>query len=88
MDTSSQNILLLGLLQFLLYWIFNLPILKKKKWNFPLLFTLATFLSIIFRWNDIQILQGKTSADIRLLAVLGSLFIVLVFNVYYNIILL
>ena len=49
-----------------------------------LLFTLATFLSIIFRWNDIQILQGKTSADIRLLAVLGSLFIVLVFNVYYN----
>ena len=45
---------------------------------------IATFLSIIFRWNDIQILQGKTSADIRLLAVLGSLFIVLVFNVYYN----
>ena len=84
MDTSSQNILLLGLLQFLLYWIFNLPILKKKKWSFPILFTLATFLSIIFRWNDIQILQGKTSADIRLLAVLGSLFIVLVFNVYYN----
>lgn len=84
MDTSSQNILLLGLLQFLLYWIFNLPILKKKKWSFPLLFTLATILSIIFRWNDIQILQGKTSADIRLLAVLGSLFIVLVFNVYYT----
>lgn len=84
MDTPTKNILLIGISQFVLYLLVTQTPLRKKEWVFDLLFVLTTLISIQFRWDDIQVLQGKTPADIRVLGMLGSLFIVLVFNSYYS----
>ncbi|MFC4697844.1 GGDEF domain-containing protein [Enterococcus aquimarinus] len=83
-NTSNWNILLLGLLQLVLYLIYNETPLVKKKWSFEILFLLTTYVSIYFRWNDIKNLQNELILDVRLLTLLGALIIVSVFNVYYN----
>lgn len=83
-NTSNWNILLLGLLQLVLYLIYNETPLVKKKWSFEILFLLTTYVSIYFRWNDIKNLQNELILDVHLLTLLGALIIVSVFNVYYN----
>lgn len=84
-DTPKKNILLIGIIQILLYLFVNQMRIRKKKGVFALLFAFATIVSIQFSLNDIQALQAQTTADIRLLALLGSLVIVIFFEIYYNV---